>query len=508
MGIIKRQGLKSSIVNYAGVLIGVLFFNFVFPNLVDAKDLGLINLLRNLMYVFATLPALGLGHILLNYYASWESEKIKNSYHGFAIIAMIISMLFFVVFFILLKSVIINYYQAQSPNFTPYYYAIIPLVFLYIFNQYFEFYSLVNFRSAFPAFLREVVTRVLLIILFYLYISHYLSQKGLVIGLIVSYIIPFLAIVFYAIKILKWRIGSFTNYIQKENVFEELKYGSGMLLLTIFSNVSNFLDGIILPAYLGLEVLGIYTPALVLGQMIQVPYRAISLISIPVLREAITQKDVAKLKSLNNSLGINLFLIGCFLFTLLIINSEAIFSLIPPKYSAAKNVLLIVGAGRLLDMAFGLNSEIITYSNDYKYIVRLSGLMMTMTVILNILLIPIFGMDGAALAVSVSLIVFNLLKTYIIYRKYNFHCFSKHYITLIVITISVIGILYCIPYVKFLNQHMFLNPILNIAFKSIIGGFLFLIPSYYFNVSTDFNDFFKLVISGKILKGGHKMENL
>jgi O-antigen/teichoic acid export membrane protein len=353
-----------------------------------------------------------------------------------------------------------------------------------------------------------VVTRVLLIILFYLYISHYLSQKGLVIGLVVSYVIPFLAIVFYAIKILKWRIGSFTNYIQKENVFEELKYGSGMLLLTIFSNVSNFLDGIILPAYLGLEVLGIYTPALVLGQMIQVPYRAISLISIPVLREAITQKDVAKLKSLNNSLGINLFLIGCFLFTLLIINSEAIFSLIPPKYSAAKNVLLIVGAGRLLDMAFGLNSEIITYSNDYKYIVRLSGLMMTMTVILNILLIPIFGMDGAALAVSVSLIVFNLLKTYIIYRKYNFHCFSKHYITLIVITISVIGILYCIPYVKFLNQHMFLNPILNIAFKSIIGGFLFLIPSYYFNISTDFNDFFKLVISGKILKGGHKMENL
>ena len=62
MGIIKRQGLKSSIVNYAGVLIGVLFFNFVFPNLVDAKDLGLINLLRNLMYVFATIPALGLGN--------------------------------------------------------------------------------------------------------------------------------------------------------------------------------------------------------------------------------------------------------------------------------------------------------------------------------------------------------------------------------------------------------------------------------------------------------------
>ena len=72
MGIIKRQGLKSSIVNYAGVLIGVLFFNFVFPNLVDAKDLGLINLLRNLMYVFATLPALGLGHILLNYYVNFD----------------------------------------------------------------------------------------------------------------------------------------------------------------------------------------------------------------------------------------------------------------------------------------------------------------------------------------------------------------------------------------------------------------------------------------------------
>jgi hypothetical protein len=72
----------------------------------------------------------------------------------------------------------------------------------------------------------------------------------------------------------------------------------------------------------------------------------------------------------------------------------------------------------------------------------------------------------------------------------------------------VIGVLYFIPYVKFLNQHMFLNPILNIAFKSTIGVVLFLIPTYFFKVSTDFNDFFKLVISGKILKGGHKMENL
>jgi O-antigen/teichoic acid export membrane protein len=288
----------------------------------------------------------------------------------------------------------------------------------------------------------------------------------------------------------------------------QVQYGGGMLLLMICTNVHNFLDGIILPAYLGLGALGIYLRPLVLGQMIQVPYRAISQISLPILREAIVENNMKKVYELNNQIGINLFLIGTFLFSLLIANADGIFSLLPASYAVGKSVLYIIAVGRLLDMAFGLNSEILNSSKYYNYIIALSVLMMLMTVGLNILLIPRMGMNGAALAVSISLITFNILKTIIIYKKYGFHCFSKHYLTLIGISVFVIGLLYLIPLIQFIQHHMFFNACLNILFKGSLGVALFLIPTYLFKVSPDLNDFIKLVFTGKILKGGHKMDHL
>ena len=285
-------------------------------------------------------------------------------------------------------------------------------------------------------------------------------------------------------------------------------YGGGMLLVLIFSNIHNFIDGILLSAFMGVGTFGIYGIPLVLGQMIQVPYRAVSLISLPIIREAWVENDIEKINRLNKSIGINLFLIGTFLFTLLIINADNIFKLLPPQFEIAKPVLYIIGIGRLLDMAFGLNSEILNTSKYYRYFIYLTVFLVLLTIVLNILLIPPYGMNGAAYAVSISLTVYNILKSWILYYKFNMHCFSKHYITLMLMTLIIIVIVFFVPYFEFISNHMFINTLLNIGFKSFIASILFLVPLYLLNISSDFNDFMKLILNGKIFKGGHRMEEL
>jgi len=130
------------------------------------------------------------------------------------------------------------------------------------------------------------------------------------------------------------------------------------------------------------------------------------------------------------------------------------------------------------------------------------------TIGLNMLLIPIYGMNGAALAVTVSLTLFNIFKTWIIYHKFGFHCFSKHYITLTLLIVAVIGTLHFVSFITFMKSHMFMNALANVVFKSILGSVLFLVPLYFLKVSTDFNDFVKLILNGKIFKGGHKLDEL
>jgi hypothetical protein len=72
----------------------------------------------------------------------------------------------------------------------------------------------------------------------------------------------------------------------------------------------------------------------------------------------------------------------------------------------------------------------------------------------------------------------------------------------------VIGLLRLVPFVSFVPHHMFMNALSNVVFMSFIGSILFLVPLYFLQISSDFNDFVKLILSGKIFKGGHKMDAL
>lgn len=508
MGIIKRQSLKSSIVNYVGVLIGVIFFNFIFPHLISEQHLGMIRLLQSLMFILVALPTLGLGHVLLRFYSNWKEDKMLNSFNGFALIATGLASVVFILLYIVFKDYILGFYKVKSALFVPYYYLVIPLVVTQAYIQYFELYSMVKLRVAFPAFIREILVRVMLVVLVYLFSYHVLNEQQFFYGVPIVYAISALLIIVYAFRFQDFGFQSPSLFLKNSDLKHQLLYGGGMFIVLVFTNIHNFVDGIILSSFLGVGAFGIYGIPLVLGQMIQVPYRAISQISLPIIRDAWVDHDMEKIQRLNKSLGLNLFLIGCFLYTLLIINATAIFELLPPQYKVAESVLYIIGAGRLLDMAFGLNSEILNTSGQYKYFVALTIVLVILTITLNIWLIPIYGMNGAALAVSISLTIFNLMKTLILYMKYHFHCFSKHYLTLIMLMLFVIGVCYLIPMIEFIPHHMFMNALANVAFKSFIGATLFLVPMFFLKISHDFNDFILLILSGKIFKGGHRMEEL
>ena len=509
MGIIKRQSLKSSIVNYLGVFLGVVFFNFIFPHLIAEQYLGMIRLLQNLMYIFLALPILGFGYGLLRFYVTWKDENRVDSFNGLALLGTAIASVLFALAYYLFKEPIIKLFQKNSSLFIPYYYLVIPMVIVQAFIFYFEIYSMVKLRVAFPAFIREIFIRVLLIILVYLFSYKLLSEQQFLAGIPLVYFLSLVLLVFYMFRFQHFKLVSPKIYFKNNSdVKHQLLYGGGMVLVLLFSNIHNFIDGVLISSYIGIGAFGIYGIPLVLGQMIQVPYRSISLIALPIIREAFIENDMDKIKSLNKSISINLFLIGTFLFTMLVINADGIFMLLPDRFAIAKPVLYIIGIGRLLDMAFGLNSEILNSSKYYKHFLVLTVLLMLMTIALNIWLIPLYGMNGAALAVSISLTMYNVLKTWVLYAKFGFHNFSKHYITLSVLMIAVIAILYFIPYLNIIAHHTFINALANIALKSLLGLILFLIPLYKFNVSTDFNDLIKLIISGKIFKGGHRMEEL
>ncbi|MEL6559148.1 MAG: polysaccharide biosynthesis C-terminal domain-containing protein, partial [Bacteroidota bacterium] len=100
-------------------------------------------------------------------------------------------------------------------------------------------------------------------------------------------------------------------------------------------------------------------------------------------------------------------------------------------------VVYIIGIAKLTDMAFSVNGEIILMSKYYRFSTYSIVVLAILTIILNYLLIPHFGINGAAYASLISIVLFNLLKMGFLKLKFNLIPFSFKNLLLIAITVSV-----------------------------------------------------------------------
>ena len=515
MGIIKRQSLKSIIVNYVGVGLGAVFLLIIFPNIIDKSYLGFIQFLLGLTLVFAQLVCVGTQSVLYKFYNDWRNTHRLNDYHSLALRIMLLAFVVFSFFFIVFKSQILGVFaKEKSPLVTNYYLVLLPLILIQAFTFYLEFYSIMRLRVAVPTFLREVLNRILLIAILFLLAYKVIGDTQFVIMYVLVYTISLLVLAYYAMRYFEFRFGTWRNFF-KNNLRqkEQFSYGVSSEVIAFIGNVHAFVDTIMLPVLMDLGSLGIYARPLILGQMIHVPYRSIANISAPIIMDAWDRNDVKKIADLNKKISATLLLIGLFLFSLIVVNADNFFNLLPAEYAISKNVLFIIAFGRLVDMSFGLNSEILFSSKYYKMTVYFTVVMVGIAIGLNLLLIPKVGMVGAAIAVAVSLIVFNILKATFIYKKFHFHCFSKTYLPLILIAAVAISVTYMIPDIasNYLNEKFnstIASVALNAIYKSSIVSVLFLAPTLLLRLAPDLNDFVRLIVSGKIFKGGHKMDEL
>ena len=81
MGIIVRQSIKATIVNYIGVGIGFVTTFFVLTRYLTTEEIGLTRVLIDTATMLAGLAQLGTNASVLRFYPYFNNEKNKD--HGF-----------------------------------------------------------------------------------------------------------------------------------------------------------------------------------------------------------------------------------------------------------------------------------------------------------------------------------------------------------------------------------------------------------------------------------------
>jgi O-antigen/teichoic acid export membrane protein len=148
-----------------------------------------------------------------------------------------------------------------------------------------------------------------------------------------------------------------------------------------------------------------------------------------------------------------------------------------PQYTSTALPLQILVLGFFFHSACGPNGNTLISMEKQKTVALLTGTGVILNVILNWILIPIFGMAGAAFATASVYILTNILLSAKIYSLTKMHPFTKNYFKPLIISAAIIALIYLLTEMFLVIQYWML-PILFIIFLLVYGAALFLTKSF------------------------------
>jgi O-antigen/teichoic acid export membrane protein len=480
MGIVIRQSIKTTAVSYIGFAIGYLNTLFLFSLVLTKEQIGLTRLLISVSFLFATFASLGAGNIPMRFFPYFKDEsKQHDGILNFILSIGMIGFILFVIIFLIFKDAIFNIYSKNAPLLLDYFYYFIPFTFVIVVTTILESYLIVQQKPVIPAVVREILTRLLLMIGLTLIYFGFFTFSNFADSIIFYYVLGLLILILYT-KIEKILFLKPNWQILKSPHLKEMLVFAGFVIMgnasaTIIANI----DSLMLSAYIGLGSAGIYTIAFFIAAVIEIPRRSISQVVIPIVSQANKNEDIPKLNEVYKKTSLNQLVVGGLIFLGIWCNIDNIFRLIPNGeiYAPGKWVVFYVGLSKLFDMAAGVNQEIVGTSKYYKVDLLFYIFLAVVAVISNLILIPKYGLTGAAMASAISIFLFNTIRFFFLLYVYKIQPFSLS-------TFKVLLIFFVSLFISYLMSPI-QNFIIDIVIRSLIILLVFGGSVLLLNISED-----------------------
>lgn len=488
MGIVIRQSVKSSLINYIGIVIGAFSVIWLFPKYLSPKEIGIINFIDSTSIVLSSIFHLGTFNIADKFFPRFKN--FEQQHHGYLVFLVgytSTGFLLFACIFPFLQSGLI-YLYASAEDAIPYFYYLLPFTFVWMFFRLFEAYTRIHLRTVIPNLFKEIVLRVLIMGSIILYTLKYFDFELLVLFRILAYGTISLCLLAYMYHLKILFLKTPFHFVSKALLKEIATYGGYIVLGGIGAVIVGKIDIMMIPAFLNTQSLGIYTISFFIGNVIVVPRIALAQITLPVISQAWADKNLEKIRQIYIRSSLTQLIIGTWCFLGIWANASSIFLLIPKGeiYEAGKGVIFYIGLTRLLDMLSGVNNEILLQSKYYKFNLGSILILVFFIIYTNTIFIPWMGIEGAALATLISYFLFNAGKFIFLWIKFDMHPFT--YKTLVVIALGLVTL----PVVGYVPATSWV--LIDILIKSVIVTVIFLGTILALKISEDINNLFLLAL--------------
>ena len=276
MGVIIRQSIKGTVVNYVGVVIGFFTTFFVATRFLSAEEIGLTRVLLDAAMLLSNLAQLGTSSSIIRFYPYFKDEEKED--HGFFFWTLLIPLLGFLLFsllFYFLHDFVGAAFSEKSDLFVTYYKCIFPLGFALLYMTVFESNANVLMRIVVPKFVREVLVRLLTLLAYLLYAFHVVDLDGFIIAFCGVYLAALLVDVIYLLSLKHVSFKPDCSFLTPALVRNYLFYTLFLVMATLSNVLAPFVNSFFISAKMGLTYTGIFAIASYITALIEIPYRSL-----------------------------------------------------------------------------------------------------------------------------------------------------------------------------------------------------------------------------------------
>ena len=484
MGVVAKQTFYNLLSIGLAFFLGAVNTLYMYPNFMGSRFQGVVIALLAYSNLVQPFISFGLQHAIIKYYSSFNNKKERDSLLIFSIWSplLILSLIFFYLYFF--STSLVSNISSKEPLLSTYAFVIILIA---ISTSYFEiFYSWLRVQlvSVFGNFLKEFYPRLLNFLLLTLYALDYINFEIFIYSLIIGYYLRLIVIIIYSLIVYSPEI----TFKLPTSYLKIIFYSFLIFLSGAASSIILDIDKSMIASLITSDDVAFYSVALFIAAVIEAPGRAMFQIVSPLVSKAINSNDKKYLIRLLKKSSDNLFLVSGVLFLLINLNISDFYKFVnQPLYASAISVVSVVSIGKLFSMSIGCLNNIITNSKYYHYIFWFSVISATTAVGLNLILIPKYGVIGAAYATVFVIMFINTMKLILIAYGLKIHPYSFQTLKILLLIIVVYFILKEIK----LEYSSFIN----LSLRSLLIISLYAILSQFLGLSKDINQQIKKYLS-------------
>lgn len=416
------DSFKVLVLRFLGVLLlfGITLF---LTNNYNANTVGQYDFIRTFLLVFGSLCLVGTDQSILYFSGILKSTKtiykLKSVYYKILKIIFLTSATIIIIVVLFGKSRINGFFTNHNT------YQNVLKASLVLF-----FYCLTTLnteviRAINKVIISEIIKNVLkhvpfiigIIILFYSKKEHLLIDVYLVSFLILGIITT----IFLLFKLRTFKHDSVDNIKTKEIIQKSFPIAiSGVAIFLLMS-----IDIFFLKKYKGDADVAYYSVALKLMLMLSIIINTININASSKIAEFYSDKNFIELNKLLKNSSRLIFFMSLPIILILLIFSTKILSFFGEEYIFSNKALIIMVICQGICTLFGSNGVYLNMTGRQKIFQYILISSVIINYFFNSILIPQYGMVGAAISFSISLLWWNVVATLYIYKKDNVKIFLR-----------------------------------------------------------------------------------